>query len=528
MSTPDYFNVQRNSRPSAAPLRPSLSDVLSVSSPRTPNFNRSLSSHYGSPGSFRIEEDLLVYSFGSRHLRVGIAGEDQPRCILSFGPEQSRRVGDYRRWTPEFDNARRKGKGAWSSEWELWDDDLRETNLGLVSDKIERCIREALLKYLLLDPKTRKAVVVVPPCLPNPLLKTVLKTLFMATHVPNVTIMTPPVPCAVSAGLRAALVIDIGWRETVITAVFEYMEIHQQRSIRACKILSQEVARLLDTVIADARRKQGQALQGTEFVSFEEAEDVMTRMCWCRPSSHTEAKDLDRDIDLTISIPIPKATPPLVLEIPFSHLSNPAETTFLTADMPSKNLDIHDLPLPLLAYNTLLTLPIDVRAVCMSRILITGGGANIPGIKTRLVHDVTMLVSQRGWDPVKNYGSASAKRGKNPQQRSANFHTALEPPEPSNAQGEGNDCTAGVAQQPQPLVLASQTPQAPDHILDKLYGGSKAEPPPVKGVVRGVETLGAWTGASLIASLKIKGLVEIERDDFLKHPAKTLAAAGLL
>ena len=41
--------------------------------------------------------------------------------------------------------------------------------------------------------------------------------------------------------------------------------------------------------------------------------------------------------------------------------------------------------------------------------------------------------------------------------------------------------------------------------------------PAVAGVVRGVETLGAWAGASLLAHLRVKGVVEIERDRFLAH-----------
>ncbi len=39
----------------------------------------------------------------------------------------------------------------------------------------------------------------------------------------------------------------------------------------------------------------------------------------------------------------------------------------------------------------------------------------------------------------------------------------------------------------------------------------------VSGVIRGVETLGAWAGASLLANLRIRGVVDIDRDSFLQH-----------
>jgi hypothetical protein len=44
--------------------------------------------------------------------------------------------------------------------------------------------------------------------------------------------------------------------------------------------------------------------------------------------------------------------------------------------------------------------------------------------------------------------------------------------------------------------------------------------------VRGVETLGAWSGASLVASLRVKGKGEVEREDFLRD--EVVAMAGVV
>jgi hypothetical protein len=38
----------------------------------------------------------------------------------------------------------------------------------------------------------------------------------------------------------------------------------------------------------------------------------------------------------------------------------------------------------------------------------------------------------------------------------------------------------------------------------------------VGGTIRGVDTLGAWAGVSLIAQQRIKGIVEVEREKYLK------------
>lgn len=48
-----------------------------------------------------------------------------------------------------------------------------------------------------------------------------------------------------------------------------------------------------------------------------------------------------------------------------------------------------------------------------------------------------------------------------------------------------------------------------------LISTSNGKEKVVKGVLRGVETLGAWSGASLVTSLRVKGRAEVERETFL-------------
>lgn len=70
---------------------------------------------------------------------------------------------------------------------------------------------------------------------------------------------------------------------------------------------------------------------------------------------------------------------------------------------------------------------------------------------------------------------------------------------------------------------ASQQQQTKDDILEKIAGSSsKRQDPPVNAVVRGIETQGAWAGASLLANLRIDGSVEIKREDFFKSGLNSL------
>ncbi|OCL06185.1 actin-like ATPase domain-containing protein, partial [Glonium stellatum] len=263
-----------------APAR--LQDLASTpETPRTPLL-RSTSSIYGSPGgSFRSEEEYIVLELGSRFLRGGFPGESAPRCMLGFGPNEQRRVGDYRQWDPEYSTTRRKRKRGqeWGQEYELYRMDLSDLDLGLVEDKFERAMREACNKYFLLDPKPRRILLALPPLMPRPLLSTILTVLFGNFQAPSITLLSSPVLSTVAAGLRSALVVDIGWAETVVTGVFEYREVHQRRSIRAGKLLSEEMSKVLNAELAKTAPRT--STTPPQEVSFEEAEEVLTRVGWC-------------------------------------------------------------------------------------------------------------------------------------------------------------------------------------------------------------------------------------------------------
>lgn len=113
------------------------------SSPHTPP--RTISSTYGSPSTIRAEEDIIVLQPGSRFIRAGFAGEALPKATLECGPDEQRRVGDFRQWQQHGLSGEEQRRG-WTSERELWRQDLRDVDLGLVQDKLDRILREAFSK----------------------------------------------------------------------------------------------------------------------------------------------------------------------------------------------------------------------------------------------------------------------------------------------------------------------------------------------------------------------------------------------
>ena len=512
MATPDYFTRQpsynkvRSGGGGGGSLTPGAAATGAAAAaagqppPRTPTLGRTFSSQYGSPGgSYRVEEESLIYSIGARSLHAGFAGESAPRCIQTFGPEDGRRVDDFRRWTPGASKSLYRHPGLWGKDWELWSRDVRDVDLGLVEDKIERAIRDAHTKYLLLDQRSRRAVLALPSCLSNPLLDTVLTTIFTSSSPSTISIWVNPLLNTISAGLRSALVLDIGWDECVVTAVYEYREVLHRRSVRAAKRLTQSMASMLEehTGPRGAREK----------VTFETGEDIVETMAWCRKSKDAENPEHD---DTVMAIPIKTLSGLSTnLKVAFSSLAEPVEKTFFENDTSPELTDDHVLPLHVLAYRCLLALPLDVRAICMSRIVITGGVSNVPGLKSRLLREIEQLVKTKRWDPVVNYGSATEARKKARQSQGTSMPVRVKPPDESE--------TFGQAQQVPARDLYDK-----DDISEKLAREAAKRGEPIKGVVRGVETLGPWAGASLLSGLKIDGVLEVRRDDYLKHGLASL------
>ena len=491
-----------------------------AASPHTPSRGPATST-FSSPGSYRAEEDGLIFEFGSRYLRAGFAGESAPRCTQSFGPQQSRRVGDFRDCDPDYQSRQRPKESVqkWGANHELWQMDLREVNLGLVEDKIERAVRDAYQRHLLIDFKTRRMVLVLPSVMPLPLLSVVLSCLFTNFQVPGITLLSAPTLSVVAAGLRSGLVIDIGWHETTITAVYEYREVHQSRTTRAMKLATLRMAMAL-------QRASGKPVNESHLdLAFEHAEEVTTRIAWCRPSGQTKrdsAEGIEErpgefhvqnpDEDTMVSIPLSSSSPKQT-QVPFSTFCQPIESALLGTDSPPREFDDHEQPIDQLLYKALLSLPADVRGICMARLIITGGGSNIPGLNSRIMNDLATTVTQRGWDPV--YGKAADAYRKTQQELAQRrLNASSEPKRPLKS----IENTSNPSDTPPTPPIAALEPQVPDPIEDKLRREeAKGTKPTTAGVIRGVETLGAFAGASLVAGLRIKGIVEIEKDAFLQN-----------
>jgi hypothetical protein len=499
-------------------------------SPHTPTRPISTSA-YGSP-SGRIEDDAIIIELGCRNIRLGFAGDSVPKRVVTFDSEQGKRTGDFRAWEAGYATDWRKRTSGlpWGHDKELWQLDIRGQDLALVGDKIERGLRDAFTKHLLIDSKPRRISLVLPPAIPLPLLSSIFDILFNRFQSPSISLLSSPVTCTFGAGVRSALVVDIGWHETTVTGVYEYREVNTWRSVRAGKMLIEETRDFLVGVIEGLDKLEGdKELALNDVVSFEDCEEVATRMLWCKKAHKTPTADgpeglptlheqdeseiVDPAEDSTATlIALNSVKPPKTVQIPFARLAEPCETTFFQTRCAAAHFDDEELPLHLLVYRSLLQLPMDVRAMCMSRIIFTGGCSNIIGLRGRIFDEVSLLAHERGWESIQGRSVEAYK--KNPKLK-------------RNGSRQANDVPIPVIQTPEepPNSAGNEAPRttnaanAPSDVdqVEKLLRKEKNYKPPVQGVLRAVDSMGPWCGASMATQLKVPALAMVDRELWLQQ-----------
>ncbi|KAI5296800.1 hypothetical protein KEM55_005577 [Ascosphaera atra] len=427
---------------SLRPLRPHRS--LHSSSHHLPSYSTTSTA----ATSYRHEEDAVILELGSRYLRAGFEGESAPMCVMRISPENGRRVGDYRGWIDDDGHTTERRRAVkdvdeWCKGYELWNTDVRKVDVGLFEDKIERAIREIYNKYLLTDTGNSRIVLVLPSVVPHPALSALLSTIFNRWKHPSITLLPSATMAAVSAGLRSALVVDIGWEETVVTSIYEYREIKTRRSTRGMKLLMHKFALFLSHM--NDAEGAGAANEDSITVDFDTVEEVVSRLAWCRrkrvyrPGVRENNKNEYKPELAKVSIPMPNGAD--LSSCLFGDLAEIVEDNLFVDGVDPRDLDDEELPVDVLVYNALLSLLPDARGMLMSRVIITGGGGEIPGVKQRIMDGVERLVEKYGWSPIRGaiIDRQKAEGGRKPKPKPApqGWQLQQEPPPQQQQQQSG-------------------------------------------------------------------------------------------
>lgn len=354
-----------------------------------------------------------------------------------------------------------------------------------------------------------------------------LDTLFHNFQTPLVSLMSCPTMSAVAAGVRCALVVNMGWAETVVTSVYEYREVKTTRTVRGGRLLLDNLYDLLRGVLNRGEAEEKQA----RILSFEECEDVLCRLMWCRASALKSLQRQSAQLDTVeeqdeseaetvkpsgvAEIPLRSTSPPSTLQVPFGKLADVCDETYFDLSASPSTFDDHELPVHLLVYHHLLQLPVDVRAVCMSRLMITGGCSEILGIKERIFDEVTSIVERRGWAAVTGKGVDQLRNNAKLQKETFPRTTVA-----SAATLESGGDEVDGKRSESAVTEASKDP------IEAKMARSRPVSQQMQGQLRAIHSLGPWAGASLVCQLKIPAMATMDREQWLQHGANGASRPG--
>jgi actin-related protein len=377
-----------------------------------------------------------------------------------------------------------------------------------------------LPRFLLIDSRPRRVGLVLDSAVPLPLLSSVLDTLFNNFQTPIISLMSTPTMAVVGAGVRSALVVDMGWNETVVTSVYEYREVRSSRSVRGGRSLNDTLYRLLHGLIPTAEEDDESEDRA---VTFEECEDILCRLMWCRPSSFKTSQRQSTQLDTVeeqdenegesnqptgiAEVPLRSTTPPWTIHIPFNKLADVCDDAFFDPSAARSTFDDHELPLHLLVYHHLLQLPLDVRAICMSRIIFTGGCSNILGVKERIVDEMTSIVERRGWEPVFGKSVEHLRNSQRAQRKGSIQRSSMSSVGTSDSGGDDSDG----------LRSESGTTDSQEDQVEAKIARNRPIQQQFQGQLRAIHSLGAWSGASLMCQLKIPAMATVDRELWLQQ-----------
>ncbi|KAG8229891.1 hypothetical protein J437_LFUL009755 [Ladona fulva] len=147
------------------------------------------------PVSLTSEKSAVVIEIGSAYTKCGFAGESSPRCIVESKVKiqdtgEERLISSYRN-----------------------EEDLYNLLLHFV--------HYLYFKHLLVSPKDRRVVIVESLLSPTPFRETLAKVLFHHYEVLSLFYVPSHLVSLYTLGVSTALVVDMGYKETVVIPVYE-------------------------------------------------------------------------------------------------------------------------------------------------------------------------------------------------------------------------------------------------------------------------------------------------------------------
>ncbi|KWU45051.1 actin-like ATPase domain-containing protein, partial [Rhodotorula sp. JG-1b] len=323
----------------------------------SPHYTTSLRSRHSLYGT----EDRVVLDIGSSFIKAGFSGEPAPR--------------ECRRMT---------GTDADGELWGLEKSEPTEEEWLVREYRLRRVIRSIWFENLLIDPRTRKIIVVENPLLSTRIKEMIARVLFDNLQVPSLSFASAPVLALMAAGRLSGLVVDVGHLETTVTPVFHSRPLFP--SLTTSPIAGRRLNRRLRALLLafasyiappsslTSTTPARVASLPREILTDDLVEQIKTRLCFVGGEA----------------LPADEAQAASALSSASGHsggrgwIQVPGWVRERAAEVLWEDEGDHDARgLADVVLECLLRLPIDLRKPMATSILVTGGTAAMPGFFPR-------------------------------------------------------------------------------------------------------------------------------------------------
>ncbi|XP_046384525.1 actin-related protein 10 [Ischnura elegans] len=296
------------------------------------------------------EKSAVVIEIGSAYTKCGFAGENAPRCII---PSKAKIQ----------DSGEERMINSYRDEEDLY-------NLLL------HFIHYLYFKHLLVSPKDRRVVIVESVLCATNVRETLAKVLFHHYEVLSLFFVPSHLVSLYTLGTSTAVVIDIGFKETVVLPVYEGFTILKawQAQPLAGEIVERELSKKLKL-----EHGPGDSDVKEECIQEEVIENIKVRTCFVTTAER--AQKLEEIVH----------PPPVLYGLDGNRYIKVDGKTRESAFESLFTMDADEFSVPTMILDALLKCPVDTRKVLAENLLVIGGTSMAMGMRSRILSELKNL-----------------------------------------------------------------------------------------------------------------------------------------
>ncbi|XP_071963001.1 actin-related protein 10-like [Antedon mediterranea] len=317
-----------------------------------------------------VEKTAVIFDLGTVYTKVGFAGECQPRAII--------------RSEVKCTKTNKVIKVFEQTE----DDELYDTLIDF--------LHVIYFRHLLVNTRDRRVIICESFLCPSSFRETLAKVLFKHYEVPSILYAPSHLLVLFTLGINTALVIDCGYKETLVLPVCECTPIlkgWQGIPLAGCAIYKRLEAHLLENGMVRGHSVEEKPLSSIMgHVQEAVLEDIKVKTCFvCNFQRSAKIKE-----SLLDGSAVKRPPPPPAVEYPLDGgriLAIDGQIREIVCEVLFEQ-DNEEKSVATLILDSIIQCPIDFRKTLAHNLVCVGGTTMLPGFKDRLMSELKNLLER--------------------------------------------------------------------------------------------------------------------------------------